>query len=149
MDRIALCRQRSPMLLRCHAVRARPSIKVLVVDDDEDILTMVARYLGAQNVQVLCASSPFGVSTTVKREKPDVVVLDVMMPALSGDQLAKLLASLDHRAPIVFYSAMDESELEALTRRVDGTRYVLKTAGLEALLATVLSAAAGATLSRR
>jgi CheY-like chemotaxis protein len=115
-------------------------LKVLIVDDDPDVLRMAARFLESRGVEVHTSTSPFGVSAIVISEKPDIVVLDVMMPALGGEVLARFLGSVpeEDRPVIVFYSAMPAHELTELAARVPGTRCVQKTAGLAALYRTLI-----------
>lgn len=107
----------------------------MVVDDDRTILEMLDRYLKSHGWDVVTCDSPFGVSAVVKRMKPDVVVLDVNMPALDGESIAKLLTkgSRGVPIPIVFYSAMPEDELRLLAARIPGASWVPKTSPLAVL----------------
>jgi DNA-binding response OmpR family regulator len=88
-------------------------MKVLVVDDDVDILRMIEKLLVHRGHTVSACSTPFGVSALVLREQPDVVVLDMMMPGLSGASLAELIGKLHLKsAPkMVLWSAMDPDQL--------------------------------------
>ncbi len=117
-------------------------MKVLIVDDDPDVLRMAARFLESRGVEVHTSPSPFGVSGIVHGERPDVVILDVMMPALDGEALARFLGSLpeEQRPAILFYSAMPEDDLSARAARVPGAHWVAKPAGLAALYSALLEA---------
>jgi len=88
-------------------------MKILIVDDDADILKMIEKLLVHRGHQVSSCSTPFGVSALVMREQPDVVVLDMMMPGLSGASLAELIGKLHlPQAPkMVLWSAMDPEQL--------------------------------------
>jgi DNA-binding response OmpR family regulator len=112
---------------------------VLIVDDNADILSTASQFLTQRGFEVVQADSPLGVSSLVMRHKPCVVVLDVMMPALDGGALAKLLRSMTagHAVPIVFFSSMEEEELYRLARSTDGASYVLKSDGLQVLHAAI------------
>ncbi len=110
---------------------------VLVVDDDPDIRRMVALVLRREGYEVQTADSPMGVTTLVRRIEPKVLILDVSMPGLSGDNLAKLLTRAVGRRPIVFYSAMPDAELLALCRRIPDSTYLAKGAPLSRLVETV------------
>ncbi len=57
---------------------------VLVADDDEDVRTTLAEYLRAQGLEVLEAADGFDTLLKVKRARPGVVVLDLLMPTFSG-----------------------------------------------------------------
>jgi DNA-binding response OmpR family regulator len=89
-------------------------MKLLIVDDDADILRMLSRVSQHRGHDVQTCSSPFGVSAMILREEPDVVLLDVMMPGLDGPTLAAVIAKLDlPRPPILaLWSAMDDAALQ-------------------------------------
>jgi CheY-like chemotaxis protein len=70
-------------------------VNILLVDDDPNILRIVAAQLTANGHHVGTCQSPFGVAAVVMRTAPDLVVLDINMPALTGPALAALLAKLD------------------------------------------------------
>ncbi len=114
---------------------------VLIVDDNQDILVQAASYLSARGMRVVPSNSALGVSSLVMRHRPDAVVLDVMMPALDGGALAKLLLGLRGVADlrIVFYSSIDEERLYELARATPRAAYVFKSDGLGALYETVSS----------
>ncbi len=95
-------------------------IRVMVVDDDPDQLDMVARVLKRRGFVVETSNSPFGVTNKARAFDPHLILVDVNIPALSGDQLIGLIrknTSLDHTRMILF-SAMDEAELRKLAKQV-------------------------------
>jgi DNA-binding response OmpR family regulator len=93
-------------------------MKLLVVDDDTDVLRMISRLLKHRGHVVHTCSSPFGVSAAIMREGPDLVLLDVMMPGLSGTTLAGIIAGLKLSTPprVALWSAMDDSQLRQAGR---------------------------------
>jgi DNA-binding response OmpR family regulator len=88
-------------------------MKLLIVDDDQDILKMITRLLAHRGHVVQSCTTPFGVSAMVLRETPDVVLLDVMMPGLTGPALAEVIRQLElsRRPQLVLWSAMDDDKL--------------------------------------
>lgn len=112
---------------------------VLIVDDDEEVLQSTADYFRARGFSVIESSTPLGVTSLISQHAPKVMILDLMMPALNGDALLKLLqrTASTRNLPTVLYSAADEELLYRLTRSVDGSVYVQKSDGLPALLKTV------------
>jgi CheY-like chemotaxis protein len=113
-------------------------VKVLIVDDDADILRMIEKLLAHRGHNVSACSTPFGVSALVMREEPDVVVLDMMMPGLSGASLAGLIAKLDlpHVPKMILWSAMDPEQLDEEGQRL-GLPVVSKTLRPSALVDAV------------
>jgi two-component system OmpR family response regulator len=102
--------------------------KILMVDDDELHLYMAKELLQNEHVEVFAHRSGFGVTNLVRALKPDLVLLDVNMPALSGDRLATLLAT-NHdisKIPIVFYSSNDEESLREIAANCGVSGYVCK-----------------------
>jgi two-component system alkaline phosphatase synthesis response regulator PhoP len=102
--------------------------KVLVIDDEAPIRLLCRVNLEAEGMQVLeAADGPAGLETA-RSEKPDVVLLDVMMPGLDGWRVAEEL--LDDPAtkgiPIVFLTA--RAELRDRARGIDlgGVDYITK-----------------------
>jgi DNA-binding response OmpR family regulator len=109
-------------------------IRVLVVDDDQDQLTLAERTLSAYGFDVRTHRSSLGVSNLVRTSTPDLVLLDVNIPALSGD---KVLALARAQAPagtkFILYSASDETKLRALARASGADGYISKSVNGEAL----------------
>ena len=64
---------------------------ILVADDDIDILSLVTRHLRTMSVKLLEASDGEEALRIAKREKPDLVVLDVMMPGMSGWEVCRAI----------------------------------------------------------
>jgi CheY-like chemotaxis protein len=115
--------------------------KVLIVDDNDELLASVELALRRRGLEVVATSSAIGVSALVRRHEPAVVVLDVMMPALDGGTLAKLiqlhLRGQQKTPAIIFFSAMAEEQLYKLTQTIEGTTYVPKVDGVDALYAAI------------
>lgn len=113
-----------------HFDSTRPT--VLLVDDDEDTLEETSGYLAQEGFRVMKQSSPFGVTNLVRRHRPDVVVLDVMMPGLDGGGLGSLIRG-EADVPIIFFSATQEEYLRDLVMRTERAMYVLKSEGFSFL----------------
>jgi DNA-binding response OmpR family regulator len=116
------------------------AIKVLLVDDDPEILKSAREYLIRRGFEIRCSETGLGVTPMIRETRPDVVVIDVMMPMLGGPTLAGYLQQLQamRDIPILFYSAMDEEKLHHLSREA-GIRYVSKADGLGALYDAIIS----------
>jgi DNA-binding NarL/FixJ family response regulator len=100
--------------------------KVLVVDDDELHLYTTKELLQDECCEVITHKSNLGigVTTLVRDVQPDLILLDVNMPGLSGDQLAKLLRW--RNAPFIFYSSNDEDSLRELAAQYGAKGYISK-----------------------
>ena len=106
---------------------AEGKLRVLVVDDDPDLLDLVARSLRAYGFEVETHLSALGVSTRIRECLPDVVLIDVNFPALKGDKVVSLARS---QAPagtrFILYSASDESHLRVLASTSGADGYLSK-----------------------
>jgi CheY-like chemotaxis protein len=91
---------------------------VLIVDDDPIVLEVTRERLEAAGYTVHIREEALGTSQWTAEFQPDIVLLDVNMPALTGPDLAQLLkkrrATKD--VAIILYSSLDSSELQAKLR---------------------------------
>jgi CheY-like chemotaxis protein len=71
--------------------KERPSASILVVDDDPEIVSMLSTRLSARGYKVSTAGDGHRALELAKRERPDLVLLDVMMPGKSGWEVARAL----------------------------------------------------------
>lgn len=97
---------------------------ILVVDDDPDVREMVVHYLGQKEYEVATASNGREGLEQIAARKPDLVILDLMMPELDGFEVLEQLEQdtmLDH-IPVLVLTARELSpgEREYLTKRVQG-----------------------------
>ena len=99
--------------------------RILVIDDDNNHLIAVKEILEMEGHDVYTHNKPFGSTSLAKTLEPDLILLDVNMPGLSGDALSKLLRS-HSKAPIVFYSSNDEDSLRQMVRFHSVRGYICK-----------------------
>jgi len=105
---------------------------ILIVDDNQDVLELARRYLTRRGFDVTTMATVLGVTATVMRLRPDVVVLDVDVPAIEGGTLAGLIRR-EVDVPIVLYTAMDEEIARAIAARFPRCHYVPKAIGVQHL----------------
>lgn len=87
-----------------------PKEKILVVDDEEDILELVRYNLEREGFQVTCAESGENAMERTRHEGPDLIVLDLMLPGIDGLEVARRLKQNQKTAglPIVMLTAKGE-----------------------------------------
>src|SRR5262245_50924980 len=102
---------------------------VLVVDESDAILELVKKTLESAGYQVITRNKPSGSVAVILRDKPDVVLLDVAMPSLSGDTIAKILARVSQNLDtlVLLHSnlSIDNLRLKAIATGAHG--YIQKT----------------------
>ena len=99
---------------------------VLVVDDDEDIRTALERALRLEGFAVQVASGGHAALEMVEKERPGVMVLDVVMPDLSGISVVSRLRARGDEIPICILSARDEVEDRVAGLEAGADDYVVK-----------------------
>lgn len=102
--------------------------KILVVDDDERHLITTQEVLTNEGYEVFTYTWWLGVTNFVRKLQPDLILLDINMPALSGTGLSSLLLSNTgtKNIPIVFYSSNDEDSLRKAVSEYGARGYISK-----------------------
>jgi DNA-binding response OmpR family regulator len=109
---------------------------ILVVDDEEGIVALMRDFLEVDGFTVLSARDGTQALAILARERLDCVLLDVMMPGLSGfDVLRRIRETAD--VPIVFLSARDGDSDKIRGLRLGGDDYVVKSATPDEVVARV------------
>jgi len=117
--------------------------RILIVDDDPVHLSSTKGILEAEGYEVHTHDQPFGSTSLIMQLKPDLVLLDVNMPGLSGEKLAEVYRGNTkiRMARVMLYSSNDEDTLRAASRRLQLDGYICKgnPATLRLRVAAVLS----------
>jgi two-component system OmpR family response regulator len=109
----------------------------LVVDDEPNILELLAATLRFSGFDVASAADGYDALTMAKEFKPDLVVLDVMMPGIDGFEVARRLRARNNHTPVLFLSARDGSEDKVTGLTIGGDDYVTKPFSLEEVVARI------------
>jgi two-component system OmpR family response regulator len=111
--------------------------KVLVVDDDVDTLKLATMILNRAGHKVTSVERGAVALEEVARERPDIVLLDIMLPDMDGFSVAqKLRTTVKDPPPILFFSARSTPEDQIIGRTL-GDGYLLKPVRLTTLLESV------------
>jgi two-component system OmpR family response regulator len=108
--------------------------RVLVVDDEEflqDIVATGLRFVGFDVRAVGCARDAFD---ALSAYRPDIVLLDVLMPDLDGFEVLRRMRSDGHRMPVVMLTARDATEDKLQGLRLGADDYLTKPFSLEELV---------------
>jgi two-component system OmpR family response regulator len=116
---------------------AQPRPRVLVVDDEESITDLVATALRYEGFQVEVAGSGRGALTAATSFRPQLIVLDVMLPDLNGFEVQRRVTADGLRVPILFLTARDTTEAKVHGLTMGADDYVTKPFSLEELVARV------------
>ena len=109
----------------------------LLLDDEENLRSMLAAALRHNGFEVESASSGREALDTIGSIGPDLVLLDVMMPDLDGFEVCRRLRSEGSRVPVLFLTARDGTEDKVRGLTLGGDDYLVKPFSLEELVARV------------
>lgn len=111
--------------------------KILVVDDDREILQLLSAQLGRHGYEVVWAADGVGAISSARKEQPDLIVLDLGLPAGDGFVCLDRLKRSVELGPIPVIVLTGREGSDALAQRVrkgGATSLVEKTAGTEVLV---------------
>jgi len=106
---------------------ATNAARVMIIDDSETVLKVTAHKLKIAGFDVITAGNERSL-LEIAQHKPDLVLLDVSMPGLTGDRIAQLLkdTGLLKRGLVVFFSSRTAAELEDLVIQTGAAGYIRK-----------------------
>ena len=116
-----------------------PKEKILVVDDEEDILELLKYNLSREGYQVFCTTSGEKTLNLVKTETPDLILLDLMLPGMDGLEVARRLKESPptKNVPIVMLTAKGEEADIVTGLELGADDYITKPFSPRILLARV------------
>jgi CheY-like chemotaxis protein len=114
-----------------------PSKKILVVDDDPNIVTILAKRLAASGYEVFTAQDGVEAVAMAQSQKPDLIVLDVMMPKMTGYEALRRVRETDElrKVPAIIISA--KGSMRDFFADLNGVEFMLKPYEVKALLAKI------------
>jgi DNA-binding response OmpR family regulator len=113
--------------------------KVLIVDDEIDLLRLLAYILRAEDFKVVEAATGADALKKVISDKPDVILLDVMLPDMSGIDVCKKVREMfpSSRVPIIMLSARVQASDKAAGIEAGADEYVTKPFDMEDLVTRI------------
>ncbi|MEE7547355.1 response regulator, partial [Xanthomonas sp. Kuri4-1] len=108
---------------------------VLVVDDDPDLRRLISDFLGEHGYQVEAAENVAEMRRIIAQRRPDLIVLDVMMPGEDGLSAARSLASERGAPAVIMLSALGNDTDRIIGLEVGADDYLAKPCNPRELLA--------------
>ena len=109
---------------------------ILVVDDKPNIRAMVSDYLTEENFRVVSAEDGQQALFVARREKPDLVLLDIMMPRMGGYEFLRAFRK-EKNTPVILLTARLEESDKVLGLELGADDYVTKPFGMRELVARI------------
>jgi CheY-like chemotaxis protein len=100
--------------------------KILVIDDEQSIRDLLDRLLRRKGYDVVLAESGRKGLELFRRERPDVIVLDLKMPEMDGLTVLRQIRSLNRSQPVIVLTGSRTAEMEQQVRALGVTEYIAK-----------------------
>lgn len=102
--------------------------KILVVDDEINITQILEFSIGSEGYEVITAQNGEEAIDRARREQPDLIVLDIMMPKIDGYEACRILKAnpLTKNIPVVLLTAKGRDIDKRLGYEVGATDYIIK-----------------------
>jgi two-component system OmpR family response regulator len=122
--------------------------KLLLVDDEDNLRSMLEAALRHLGFDVHSAANGRDALAAIPEVRPDMVVLDVMMPDLDGFEVCRRLRTEGSKMPVLFLTAKDSTEDKVRGLTLGGDDYLVKPFSLEELVARINAVLRRAGLSQ-
>ena len=102
--------------------------KILVVDDEPDVVDLITHALGGEGFEVLRAYDGISALDMVEAERPDLVLLDIMMPMMSGYEVCEQLKANPQTQgiPVICFSSAHTPQARAQSMKVGAAALIEK-----------------------
>lgn len=101
--------------------------KILVVDDEPDFLEVITVRLEANDYDVITAYNGHEALEKIKSEKPDAVLLDILMPGIDGLEVLKRIRKIDGKLPVYMLTAFSTDERFKMANKFGASGFIVKT----------------------
>lgn len=114
--------------------------KILIVDDEPDFLEVMRTRLEANDYDVATSANGEEALKYVKSSKPDVVLLDILMPGIDGLEVLKKIRRMDENLPVYIITAFSTDERFKAANKLGASGFIVKTDDLAKEIDNITSA---------
>ena len=112
--------------------------KILVVDDEREVQEIVEEFLTGRGYEVSVASNGEEALRVIEQEKPDVVLLDIVMPGMSGIETMKRIKELNEKTGVIVITAVRDDKVGRGLMELGAYDYITKPIDFDYLETAVL-----------
>ncbi|MFH1387282.1 MAG: response regulator [bacterium] len=112
---------------------------ILLIDDESDIIMVTTVRLENAGYQVLTAKDGEDGLSMAKKAKPDLILLDLLLPKMRGEEVCKILKSDPEfkQIPIILFTASQAGKVEDVAKNTGADSYILKPFESDTLMAKI------------
>jgi DNA-binding response OmpR family regulator len=114
--------------------------RVLIVDDEEDLVTTIAERLQIRGIQALTATDGETALKLIEKNPPQVVVLDVMMPGIGGIEILQRMNAQKLHIPVILLTGYGSTEQGIEGMKYGAFDYLMKPCDLDVLISKIKEA---------
>ena len=114
--------------------------KILIVDDEPDFLAVMSTRLMANDYEVVTAADGEEALGYVKNNKPDAVLLDILMPGMDGLEVLRRIRKIDEGMPVYIITAFSTDERFKVANSLGASGFIVKTDDLAKEVDNITSA---------
>ena len=100
--------------------------KILIVEDDKDYFFILKTNFEMAGFSVIVAENGEEGLNLIEKEKPDLIILDIMMPIMSGFEMAKKMKEKNITIPIIFLTHLKDADSMSKALEITPTDYIVK-----------------------
>lgn len=108
-------------------------MKILIVDDEKNIVDLIQKNLKLEGYETIGAYSGLEAIKKVKTEKPDIVLLDIMMPDMDGYEVLQKIQEHDIGIPIIFITAQGRNYIRVAALELGADDFITKPINMKEL----------------
>ena len=113
--------------------------KILVVDDEPWVCEMLKEFLESRGYPVLTALSGQEALAAVQEERPDLILLDILMPGMNGLEALQRIREIDPTAGVIMLTGLLDEEVARQAMQQEAYDYLTKPVDLDYLELTILA----------
>ena len=114
--------------------------KILIVDDEPDFLEVMRTRLEANDYEVTTAANGEEALNYVKNNKPDAVLLDILMPGIDGLEVLRRIRKMDDNLPVYIITAFSTDDRFKAANKLGASGFIVKTDDLAKEVNNITSA---------
>ncbi|MCX5695014.1 MAG: response regulator [Candidatus Omnitrophica bacterium] len=101
-------------------------IKLLLVDDEKGLCDILKDFFKIYGLQALIATNGKEAVALVKKQKPQIVILDIQMPDMSGLEVLKEIKQIDSSIKVIMITVMDDEQTKNAARQLGADEFITK-----------------------